>query len=443
MTTVRRIGALAMTSFVMCAFTAAIPAGAAHADTITTSAPEAFVASASARALDINLLGNHISVGTSGALIDSSPKAQAQGAGVLLVAGTVANALVTGVDQTQTPPKACVLDLPLLGLLTVATACGQANATTAGGLPIAAGTGSIASIDLAGSLLTPLLDQVGALVGQTVGAVLDPLTALLGNLLNPLLSALNLNVNSLVDQLFAGLKRATGVLTVQVGPSASQATTTAAKVNSVGQAAGAVIDVLPGLSPLGAPLLRIIVGDANATVDVTRAPATEGGAVAATATPAFDAAVVRLQLGLPILGNVTDIPISLGAPLTLLAGTPLESTISVGGGSTGTGANGLKFAIADGVSLQLLKGLNGGIGLELAHAEATGGGQSAVLSRVQEKVVTVPEAAPVLPRTGGPDGWLPLFGAALLLAAFATRRLARTPRPVRARSTPGAPPTPR
>jgi hypothetical protein len=215
------------------------------------------------------------------------------------------------------------------------------------------------------------------------------------------------------------------VLSVRVGPAASQATTTGSEVLSVGQAAGAVIDVLPGLSPLGAPLLQVIVGDATASVTVTRAAASENGAATAVATPDFDAAIVRVRLGLPLLGDVTDIPVSLGAPITLLAGTPLESTIAVGAGSTGTGANGTKFAVADGVSLQLLKGLQGGIGLELAHAEAAGGGQSAVFRIQQQTPAPVPVPQPELARTGGLDAWLPIFGAGLLLAALGLRRLVR------------------
>jgi hypothetical protein len=425
MSTVRRMGAIVLTSLVVGAFLAAVPAGAQDSDRVTT-APEAFVSSASARALDINLLGSHISVGTSGALIDSSPKAQAQGAGVLLVSGTVANALVTTLNQTDTPPQACVLNLPLLGLLTVATACGEAKATTVNGLPSASATGEVASINLGGDLLNPLLQQVGALVGNTVGQVLDPLLALLGDLLDPLLGALQLNTQSLVDQLFAGLQRATGVLSVRVGPSASQATTSAASVTSIGQAAGAVIDVLPGLSPLGAPLLEIIVGDATASVDVTRAAASENSALAAVATPDFDAAIVRVKLGIPLLGTLTDIPVTLGAPLVLLDGTPLRSVISLGGGTTGTGQNGTKFAIADGVSIQLLQGLNGGIGLELAHAEAAGGGQSSVF-RIQQRELPKPQPVPELPRTGG-DASLPVLGGALLLAAIAVRRLKRATR---------------
>jgi hypothetical protein len=427
MSTLRRISALALTSVVMCAFMAAVPADAQQAGDTVVTVPEAFVASASARGLDINLLGNHISIGTSSALIDSSPKAQAQGAGVLLVAGTVATADASGPNQTDAPPKACVLNLPLAGLLTVTTACGEAKATTAGGLPQAAATGSVATVDLGGSLLTPLLDQVGALVGQTVGTVIDPLTQLLGGLLDPLLGALNLNVNSLVDDLFAGLKRATGVLSVRLGPSASQTTTTAAKVNALGLAQGAQIDVLPGLSPVGAPLLSIIVGDARAAVDVTRAAASQTGAITAVATPSFDAAVLRVRLGLPILGSLTDIPVQFGQPLTLLAGTPLESTISLGAGSTADGPNGTKVAVADGVSLQLLKGLSGGIGLALAHAEAAAGARSAVIT-VQQQKITPAQPVPELARTGGESAWFPMLGAVLLLAAYGIRRLAHARR---------------
>jgi len=420
MSRVWRASALAATAVVLSAFLSAIPAGAQQTDTIVT-APEAYIASASARGLDINLLGTHVSVGTSGALIQSTPKAQAQGAGVLLVAGTVANALAEGGTQSSNPPKACVLNLPLLGLITIATACGEAAATIGNNLPAAAANGVVAAIDLGGSLLTPLIQQVGALVGQTVGAVLDPLLALLGGLLQPLLGSLNLSVNSLVDDLLDGLQRATSVLRVTVGPSSSSASTTAAKVSATGTAQGAVVEVLPGLSALGAPLATITVGAAKATVDVTRPAASQAGPVIATATPSFEASVVRVDLGLPLLGNVTSIPVSLGAPLTLLAGTPLESTIALGGGSVTDGPNGSKVAVADGVSLQLLKGLSGGIGLALAHAEAAGGGVSAQIS-IQEKLPPVVQPQPELPRTGG-MAWFPMLGAVLLIGAYGTRRL--------------------
>jgi hypothetical protein len=425
----RRGGAVAVASVVLSAFMAVVPA---HAQTetvtsTTTTTPEAFVASASARGLDLSLLGNHITIGASNALIDSSPKAQAQGAGVLLVGGTVAEALVTGADKSQDPPPACVLNLPL-GVLNLAAACGDAVAATPGGLPQAQGAGGVASLEIGLSLLGPLVDQLAALLDQTVGSVVDPLLGLLGPLLDPLLNTLGLNANSLVSDLLAGLQRATAVLRVRAGTSTATGTTDAAKVASEGHAEGAVIELLPGLSPLGAPLATITVGDARARVVVTRPAASQSGPVTAVATPSFDAALVRVALGLPILGNVTEIPIGLGSPLTLLAGTPLESTITLGGGSTSNGPNGTKVAVADGVSLQLLKGLSGGIGLSLAHAEAAGGGVSAVIT-VLEKREPVPAAVlPELARTGGPEPWVPMLGALLLLAALVTRRAARSGR---------------
>ncbi|MFP5318664.1 MAG: hypothetical protein ACLGI2_10265 [Acidimicrobiia bacterium] len=426
MSRVRRIGALVLTSAIMCAFVAAVPANAAEEET-TITVPEAFIASASARGLDLNLFGNRLTIGSSNALIDSSPKAQAQGAGVALIAGTVADALATGVNVTDTPPQACVANLPLLGLLTVALACGEANATTADGMPKAAATGKIASVDVGGTLLNPILQAVGNLLDQTLGAVVDPLTQLLGGLLNPLLGTLNLNLQNTVQDLLDGLGQVTGLLSVRVGPAASQAITTTDKVNGTAIAQGAVIELLPGLSALGAPLLTITVGDARATVDVTRPSASTDDPTAAVATPAYQAALVKVDLGVPVLGNVTSIPVSLGAPITLFAGTILESTIALGGGSTGDGPNGSKFAIADGVSIHLLKGLNGGIGIALAHAEAAGGGRSAKLSvRQIAPPVTQPE---VLARTGADGALLPMAGVALLLAALGVRRLVVTRRP--------------
>lgn len=424
MSIVRRILAVTLASVVISAFMTVVPAGAQQTETVVT-APEAFVASSSARGLALSLLGNPLTVGVSGALIDSSPKAQGQGAGVLLSPGTVANAVVTTANASQTPPPACLLNLPLLGLLTVLTACGQAQASTPNGLPQAGGAGSVAAIEIGGNLLTPLIDAVGALVGQTVQGAINPLTNLLGSLLNPLLGSLNLNLNSTVQQLLDGLKKATGLLSIRLGSSTSAATTTSAKVNATATAQGGEIQVLPGLAPLGAPLATIIVGDAKASVDVTRPAANQGSQAAAVATPSFDAALVRVKLGIPLLGNITDIPVTLGAPLTLLAGTPLESTISIGGGSVSDGPNGTKVAVADGVSLQLLKGLNGGVALQLAHAEAAGGGVSSAFS-VRQINNPVP-LQPQLPRTGG-EALLPMIGALLLLAAYGTRRLAASRR---------------
>jgi hypothetical protein len=393
-----------LTTLVASAFLA-IPA---NADT-----PERFAGTATARALNISLLGNNITIGSTNALGNSTPLAQASGAGVLLIPGTVSNAEASGPNVVQAPPQACVLNLPLVNLLAVAVACSQSKADTTGGVPNASSNASIAALDLNGlSLLTPIIGQLTPLVDQTVGTVVTTLNSLLGNLLTPLLNSLNLSPDSLVSDLLAGLERATGLLSVKVGPSASSVTTNAGAVTAQSMAEGAEIDVLPGLALGGAPLLSIVVGSAKTTSTFDRA----GGASDAS----FDPAIVSVKLGLPILGNVTEIPVGLGAPITLLAGTPLESTISLGAGRKVSNPDGTVGAVADGVSLQLLKGVSGGIGIELAHAESAVGGAKSVIST--ETIASVLPAQE-LARTGGQAPWLPMLGFTLLLVAFVTRRI--------------------
>lgn len=439
MESVRRISALLLATIVVGAFLIAVPAGAEES---VQTAPEAFVASASARGLHISLLGTNITIGASSAAIDSTGQAKAKGAGVLepLIGGTVAEAAVAGLGRTDTPPKACVLNLPI-AVITLTAACGEAKVSTLDDLPAALANGSVASIEIGGSLLNGLIDQVATLVGNTVGQVLDDLVTLLGSIVQPLLGSLNLNLNSLVDDLLAGLKRATGVLSIEAGPSTASAATTANKVVSSGLAQGAVLKVLPGLALNGNPLLTVTVGDARASVEVSRPPASQDGPTTAVATPSFEGSIVRLDLGLALLpGNLTSIPVGLGQTITLLDGTPLRSVIAVGAGSTKDGPDGTKIAVADGVSLQLLTGLSGGVVVSLAHAEATGGARSAVVS-VQQKQVT--PVAPELAKTGQSGGaaLFPTLGAALLLLALAVRRAAR-PRAVAAVSRAPSPATP-
>jgi hypothetical protein len=226
-------------------------------------------------------------------------------------------------------------------------------------------------------------------------------------------------VSSLVNNLLDGVKKATGLLAIKLGDSTAQAVTTAGAVTATANAAGAQIDLLPGLALGGAPLLSVIVGQAKSVSTFDRGTA--------KSTPTFDAAVARVRLGLPLLGaGITDIPIQLNQPLTLLAGTPLESTITLGGGRTTTDpATGSVASYADGVSIQLLKGLNGGIGLELAHAETGAGGQARLLT--QQQIV---QPVPSLAKTGN-SPWLPLTGAGLLVAALGIRRRLVAARPAR------------
>ncbi len=433
MRSVHRVGAVVLSALVMAAVLA-IPASAQTEGQTVVTRPESFIATAAARGLDLNLFGTRVTIGQSSAIVNSTPSAKASGAGVALIAGTVSNSEVNAANQSAAPPKACVVDLPLAELLAVELACGESRVDTNNGAPSAFGAGSVAGVDLAAlSALEPVIDLLRSLlqallpvVDQTVGSVLNTLTPTLGNLLGGLAGNLGLGqgstvapVSGLVDSLLEGIERATSLVNIELGASTAQAVTTAAAVTATANAAGAQIDLLPGLTLGGAPLLSIIVGQAKSVSIFDRGTA--------TSTPSFDAAVARVRLGLPLLGaTITDIPIQLNQPLTLLAGTPLESTISLGAGRTVTDPNtGSVASYADGVSIQLLKGLNGGIGLELAHAETGAGGQARLLT--QQQVVT---PVPTLAKTGN-DPWLPLTGAGLLMVALGIRRRVTAARPVR------------
>jgi hypothetical protein len=424
MRTVQRLGAIALTAFVMTAVLA-LPSSADTTTQTVESRPESFIATAAARGLDLNVFGTHVTVGQSSAVVNSTPVAKASGAGVALISGTVSTSEVNGPNQSAAPPKACVLNLPVAGLLTVELACGESRVDTNNGAPSAFGAGAVAGIDVdALNVLQPVIDLLQSLlnallpvVDQTVGTVLNTLTPTLGNLLAPLAGNIGLNsgstvapVTGLVNNLLDGVDRATSLLEIKLGDSSSQAVTSADKVTANAVASGAEINLLPGLTLGGAPLLSIIVGSAKSTSVFDRGTA--------VSTPSFDAAIARIRLGLPLLGgSVTEIPIQLNTPLTLLAGTPLESTISLGAGRKVVDQNtGSAASYADGVSIQLLKGINGGIGLELAHAETGAGGQTRLMT--QQQIVT---PVPSLAKTGN-EPWLPLTGAGLLLVALVIRR---------------------
>jgi len=438
MRTVQRVGAIALSALIMTAVLA-LPATAQQAQTVETR-PESYIATAAARGLNLSLFGTNVTIGQSSAIIDSTPMAKASGAGVALVPGTVSNSEVNGVNQSAAPPKACVLNLPVnlpaVGeVLALELACGESRVATTNGAPAAYGAGSVAGLDLAAlgllnpviALLQSLLAQLLPVVDQTVGTVLTTVPGLTG-ILGPLAGNLGLGststvapVSGLVNSLLEGVRRATGLVDIRLGASTAEAATTAAAVTATAKAAGAQIDLLPGLTVGGAPLLSIIVGDAKSVSTFDRATA--------KSTPTFDAAIVRVRLGLPLLGGtITDIPVQLGAPLTLLAGTPLETTISLGAGRTVTEpTTGSVASYADGVSIHLLKGVNKGILLELAHAETGAGGQTRLVS--QQQVVT-PEVVPTLAKTGN-DPWLPLAGAGLLMLALGIRRRIVAAQPAR------------
>lgn len=401
-TTIRRLGAAAATALVAGAFIAS-PAGAA--------ANENYVGSATGTALNLDVLGQKLTLGFSKGKVASTLEAVSEAAGQLLPAGnaTTSKASVTGTpngtqeQKDQCGPISTPAELEQLGLK-LATACSSSLSQIVNGAPHVLSEGSVADFDLSANLILSKVPQLN----ETIDQVQSALTPVLGQL-DTVTSQLGISTSDTVGTLIDNLQ-ATQTLKVSVGKTVSDVSAVANAVTSKATAAGAQIDLLPVgavVNGVSAPLVSIIVGSANATSTYDRQ--------AGTSNASFDPAIVRVVTNLA--GALKqEIAVAPGQTIKLLEGTPLESEIVVGNGSTVKNPDGSVGAIADGVSLHLLEGINGGVNLDLAHAEAGVAGSPAV-----QDVVEVPRAAE-LPRTGGPGPWLPVAGVTLIAAAVVTRR---------------------
>ena len=384
-----------------------VPATAQEAQTPQAATPATLAASATAEALELSLFGedNTVTLGAS-SLAGTLEKVDATGQGVSLSDTSVVTAAATAGGAAADPAEACETNIGIPGReeLAIDLACGDAQASFTNG-PAATARGLVGAVDL--NLLTELSEQLVAPIQQGLEEnVLGPLAEAVPQI-EPATDTLN--------ELLLELSETGNLVTVEVGDSQSALTTTDAAYVSSATAEGAVIDLFPGAGLDDMPLARIIVGSGAATASCAK----DTG----TAEAAFDGAIARVILAAPLLGEPVEIPVQTGTPVTILEGTPLESTISLGAGSVVEG-EGTTTAIADGVSLHLLKGIpeaGGGLRLALAHAEATIG---CTLAQAPP-----PPASPVipveLPRTGptGATPLLPLLGGGLFGVALALRAL--------------------
>ncbi len=431
----RRFCALGVSGLVVGALMSGVTASAAASAPLKAGTPEVFAGTAAAQALKLSLFGTSLTVSNTNAEADSSPKAHADGAGVALITQTTSVADAVGAGQDSAPPKACGLNLPLTGILNLALACSQSASSTMAATPGAVASSNIADLNVQAlstvlRLLQPLLNALVPFADQLLGTVVATVQSIvqpvLGTTVTQLLGGLGISPTAPVSSLITALQNATNLVVVKVGDTASQVVTSAGTVVADSMAHGATVEVLPALGPNG--LLSITVGAAQATSTFNRSTG------ASTAT--FDPALVTVKL----LGIV--VPIRLGAPITLLAGTPLESTISLGAGSTHTNTDGSVSAVADGVGIDLLKGVNGGISLHLAHAQSAVGGNAAVITTTTTaaaatttttQIITTGTLLARLPLTGSDQPLLPI-GLGLVVAGYVTRRTllarrgARTPR---------------
>jgi LPXTG-motif cell wall-anchored protein len=309
-------------------------------------------------------------------------------------------------------PNACETPEPTEGSpLSISLACSSAKALVAGGLPSAVSTGTVGDLGLSANTVLAALPVTQPLQ-DGVNTIFDGLAPLFA--LDPNLENAGTTVQDLLTDVIT-----TDTLRVRAGgPSVAQVTTEGDKVTAASSTTGIIVDLLPTGAVGDLPVATIEVGAATATASYARGDG--------KATPAFEAALVKVTIAeeilaalppdlvaaLPFEGNVLSITVTDTTCLPLPE--PLTSCITVGGGNVTENEDGSVTAMAAGVSLDLLKGLQGGVQLELASARATAGGTPAVAAVAQ----------PTLPRTGGNPG-LPLAGVVLLGLAAATFVLSR------------------
>jgi hypothetical protein len=396
----------------------AAPAGAQAAPGTT------YKASAKATGLDLQVLGQGVTLGLSQTDVSSDPKANATGIGLALPgignqnqidASSGSDGQTTGTPAPGTcgpltlPPSVPVIDL--------STACSSSTASIADGLPSSVSTADVADLKLnAADLLKQLpLSQITS----NVQPVLDQLKTVFTQL-----DTTGIDGNSLISSLMDALNQSGELVHIDLGPTQAESkAVNADSANVVGTATaqGAVIDLLPRDALNLAPVATITLGASSNTISVDR----NTGA----ATVNFDPSLVKITLaddilaalgpaGAPFASGVTVAP---GQSMCLPLPDPLTSCITVGGGSQTKLPDGTTHAEAAGVSLDLLKGLpQGGVSLSLAK------------TTVEGIAVAAPAAAPApapeqgLARTGGSTD-AALVGA-LLAIAFAGYLLSRSSR---------------
>jgi hypothetical protein len=398
----------------------ALVAGTAVAQTPTSySSGNAF-----AEALTIKIAGNTIVGSHADADVVTGTAAKASTGQLLTPAFTLegAKAETTTADgkQVTSGGTGCNQDLAALpGVARLDVTCGSALARLAAGGGHARGLG-------AELLLEPSVAE--ALATLQLQAPAQQVTTGLLEALNPLVQGLT---GTPVGQLVSDADKTVGdvlnkILTLQatariaVAPALAEVTSNAGDVVASARAQGLRIELLPvgsggatnGLLPedlkVGEPLVTITVGEAEA-----RATASGGKETleprAALVTVHFGSSALADALGLP----KNDITVEGGQSFCVpgLAGTPLETCVAVASAEASA-----HRASADGVTIDLFKGVNGGV-------HVTTGRVTSTLKPAAGAPAVAAPAEPDLPRTGG-TATLPVVGGALLALAAVSRRLA-------------------
>ena len=441
MRTLRRIGMLGLAGVVLAGFAAP----AAHA----ADTPEAFSATGTARALHISVLGQDATFGVTDGNVGAPLTAVANAAGQLLQPASLSKVSLSSDNSTASDPtsgqqKCAVPALPdpLGTILKTDLACSLAKADITKGAPHAIGSAGVASVGVnAQSLLNGVLGNtpLGSLkLGDTVNQVTDQLQPVLDAIKSATSQTpVPLDPSTTISDLLNSLTTQQ-TLSLDLGKSTSDLVTTVANTTSTSTALGGQIKVLPIAALNNTPLATITIGSSKTSAVYDR--------VKGAGTASFDPALVTVDLA-PVLGlpaTLTHISVAPGQTITILQGTPLESTITLADGHTETSGKSAK-AVADGVSIQLFKGLSAllptagtssvrtaaagdpsaAVVVELAHAESAVTGSPAVAgpSPANPAVPNPPEVKALA--FTGTSPWLPVGGVALLAGFWGTRRLRR------------------
>lgn len=418
----------------------ALPASAQS--TPSAGQAEGYAAQAQGSALTLSLAGQDLTVGAGQAAVDSTPKANANATGVLLVTtpvgATSAAATHDGQDVsdgTPSSPSCSPLSLPSsVPVVGLTTGCSFSHAAIAGGLPNASAGGQSVNLSLGTASLAALNTQLSDLITQ----VNSQLSTVLGTILNPITGG-NITtdeIGTLLNDLTT--KSGSQLVTVQLGASTQQVSATASTVTATSKSTGGTVCL--GFVD-GVCLVTITVGTAQATAVRDRA--------ANTATPSVDPSIVTVQV-LPVLFTALSSIPAVGQVLTPLFqtqnGVPtltlqqgqsfsipqLGLTVVASSGSTNKTAGG---ASASSSSLKItaldLPGANGGVSLALADANAAVAGTAAVPGTTTPPTTAAPGALSqphTLAFTGSNEPWRPLAAGGLVLLAIAGFEVARRAR---------------
>ena len=405
----------------------AIPAGAKPAATGHTD----YALAGEARALELAIGEQGVTLGFALARGTSAPNAIGIGAGQCTLLGSEADpdnlpcneestvkAEAPGVAGDDAPKCAATLPEPLNTIVDLRLACGSATSSLVKGTPRTTATGKVAHLG----------------VTLPVGAVLDavPVNQLVGTITDTLAPVLDLAPKEVQDAVDNVVELVTGVaetqaIAVELGPSTSGVSSKGNVITVDSSSAGALIGLVgvPEVGvdgtaitatsdPLKNGLVIIEVGTAQASASLDKTDATAAGAASAALV------TVKVRDITKPKPTYVEVSVAPGETVTVLEGTPAESTI-VAADSTVSEDGNEAAAAADAVRLHLLKGVEGGVSLALARATAAVQGDHVLPAPPVKKAP--PET---LPLTGGTDATIPALVLILLAGAvFALRRRVR------------------